>query len=98
MSRLGLPTAPRHYLLRCDADVAQLAAVRAGLGIGVCQAPLSYHPVPLVRVFPSFRLDLPAWITMHEDLRDVRRVRLVFDHLVAHLQRYAARAPATTPL
>ena len=31
LASLGLPTAPRHYLLRCDADVAQLAAVRAGV-------------------------------------------------------------------
>jgi DNA-binding transcriptional LysR family regulator len=89
LASLGLPTAPRHYLLRCDADVAQLAAVRAGLGIGICQVPLSRHPVPLVRVLPSFGPSLDAWITMHEDLRAVRRVRLVFDHLVTSLGTYA---------
>lgn len=90
LGKLGLPSTPRHYLLRCDADLAQVAAVRAGLGIGVCQVPLSRRPVALERVVPSFALHLDAWVTMHEDLRDVRRIRVVFDHLVAALARYGA--------
>jgi hypothetical protein len=45
---LGLPTAPRAYALRSDSDLAQLAAVRAGLGIGICQVPLATRPVPLL--------------------------------------------------
>jgi DNA-binding transcriptional LysR family regulator len=90
---LGLPTAARDYALRSDNDVAQLAAVRAGFGIGVCQVPLSQHPVPLVRVVPSFAPKLDAWVTMHEDLRAVRRTRVVFDHLVAAFERYAQPLP-----
>lgn len=86
---LGLPSAPRDYALRCDSDLAQLAAVRAGLGIGVCQVPLATSPVALVRVVPTFAPRLDAWVVMHEDLRAVRRTRLVFDHLVAGLERYA---------
>jgi DNA-binding transcriptional LysR family regulator len=92
LAELGLPSTPRHYALRCDADVAQLAAVRAGLGIGVCQLPLSRAPVALVRVVPSFAMHLDAWVTMHEDLRDVRRLRVVFDHLVTALGAYASAA------
>ncbi|HWB79734.1 MAG TPA: LysR family transcriptional regulator [Nannocystaceae bacterium] len=92
LGKLGLPSTPRHYLLRCDADLAKVAAVRAGLGVGICQVPLSRTPVALVRVLPSFLVHLDAWVTMHEDLRDVRRIRVVFDHLVTALERYGADA------
>jgi hypothetical protein len=39
----------------------------------------------LVRVLPEIASHLDAWVVMHEDLRAVKRVRLVFDHLVAEL-------------
>ena len=35
----------------------------------------------------SFSLE--TWITMHEDLRGNRRMRLVFDHLVSAFTAYA---------
>ena len=46
--------------------------------------------VPLVRVLPKLAFHLDAWVVMHEDLRAVNRIRLVFDHLVAQLAAYAA--------
>jgi DNA-binding transcriptional LysR family regulator len=85
----GLSTTPRDYAFRSDSDVAQLAAVRAGLGIGVCQVPLSLRPVPLVRVLPDLGFHLDAWVVMHEDLSAVSRIRIVFEHLVAQLGAYA---------
>jgi DNA-binding transcriptional LysR family regulator len=94
----GLFTTPRDYAFRSDSDIAQLAAVRAGLGIGVCQLPLSRRPVPLVRVLPELAFHLDAWVVMHEDLRAVSRVRLVFDHLVAQMGAYATQARETRPV
>ncbi len=91
----GLSTTPRDYSFRSDSDLAQLAAVRAGLGIGVCQLPLSQRPVPLVRVLPKLAFHLDAWVVMHEELRAVKRIRLVFDHLVAQLGAYAAQPGKT---
>lgn len=88
LGRLGLPTQARAYALRCDSDLAQLAAVRAGLGIGVCQVPLARRAVELTRVADDFAIHLDAWVTMHEDLRGVMRMRLVFDHLVEALAGY----------
>jgi DNA-binding transcriptional LysR family regulator len=81
----GLPTHARSFALRTDSDLAQLAAVRAGIGVGVCQVPL--HGA-LVRVLPQLTFHLEAWVVMHEDLRQVRRVRTVFDHLVEELRLY----------
>lgn len=89
LAALGLVTTPRSYAFRSDSDVAQLAAVRAGVGVGVCQAPIAG---PLVRVLPSVALHLDAWVVTHEDLRAVARVRAVFEHLVKEMRAYAAKA------
>ena len=71
-------------------EAVALAAVRDGLGIGVCQAPLSQRAVPLVRVLPRLALHIEAWVVMLEDLRAVGRVRVVYEHLVAGLAAYAS--------
>lgn len=62
------------------------------------QLPLSRRPVPLVRVLPELAFHLNAWVVMHEDLRAARRVRLVFEHLVAQLGAYATQAHETRPV
>jgi DNA-binding transcriptional LysR family regulator len=83
-----LPT--QDFAFRSDSDLAQLAAVRAGLGIGVCHVPLARRGRALARVLPDiFALPLETWVVTHEDLRSVARVRAVFDTLVEGLTRYA---------
>lgn len=63
--------------------MAQLAAIRAGFGIGVCQVPVAARDAKLVRVLPDgFATDLNVWIVMHEDLSTSPRCRAVFDALV----------------
>jgi DNA-binding transcriptional LysR family regulator len=79
----------RAFALRSDSDLAQLAALRAGFGIGACQVPLARADRRLVRVLPdAFRFELDTWIAMHEDLRDSARCKAVFDALVAGLQAH----------
>jgi len=90
LAHAGVVTSARDYALRSDSDLAKLAAVRAGLGIGACQLGLSHAPVPLVRVLPRLGFPLDTWVVTHEDLRASRRVRIVFDHLVEALAAYAA--------
>lgn len=85
----GLMLASEDFAFRSDSDLAQLAAIRAGLGIGVCQAPLARADADLVRVLAdSFAFALETWVVMHEDLRNVARVRAVFDALVEGLTLY----------
>jgi len=75
--------AREHVALRTDSDVAQLALMRAGAGIGVCQSALAQRAPALVRVLPeAFSMRLDTWVTMHEDLRDSPRCRVTFDALV----------------
>lgn len=74
------------FALRTDSDLAQLAAVRAGFGIGVCQVQVARRDPHLVRVLAdAFSADLGLWIVMHEDLKTDARCRTVFDALAAGL-------------
>lgn len=75
---------PQRVVLRSDSGLAQLAAVRAGLGAGIVQAALA-EASGLLRLLPGLAPEMPAWVVMHEDLRRVARVRAVFDHLVERL-------------
>jgi len=80
------------FAFRVDDDVAQLAALRAGLGIGACQRRIAEQDgerVPVLAQEISFDIDL--WLAMHEDLRAVRRVRLLFDHLAEALEPWTVR-------
>ncbi|MCL2430400.1 MAG: LysR family transcriptional regulator [Alphaproteobacteria bacterium] len=71
---------------RCDSDLAQIAALRAGVGIGGCQENIARRTPELVQVLPNaFHHALEVWLLMHEDLKMTRRVRLLFDHLAAGL-------------
>jgi DNA-binding transcriptional LysR family regulator len=80
------------FALRTDSDLAQLAALRAGFGIGGCQTGIAADEPDLVPVLPdSIRFQLEMWLAMHEDLKAVVRVRLMFEHLAAALGQYARR-------
>jgi DNA-binding transcriptional LysR family regulator len=87
------PTLSRaNFALRVDSDVAQLAAIRAGLGIGICQISIAAGIPDLVPVLSAeFQMKLETWVVMHEDLRNSARCRVVFDFLVQHLSMIASR-------
>jgi DNA-binding transcriptional LysR family regulator len=87
LSAAGIETASLRFALRSDNDAVQLASLRAGAGIGVCQTPLGARQ-GLIRVLPDFHASLPVFLVMHEDLRSVPRVRATFDHLVEGLLSY----------
>ncbi|MBX7083368.1 MAG: LysR family transcriptional regulator [Nannocystaceae bacterium] len=98
LAAMGVALRPADFAVRTDADAAQLACVRAGLGIGVMQRPLAARDPTLVRVLPQLTFPLPVWLAMHEDLRSSTRVRLVFDHLAVTLAAYATGPePGTRP-
>lgn len=82
-----LPAAVRSgFALRADSALAQLAAIRAGFGIGICQVPVARRDPDLVRLLPeAVSVDLGLWIVMHEDLKGSARCRAVFDALAAEL-------------
>jgi DNA-binding transcriptional LysR family regulator len=81
---------PRTFFnFRCDSTAAQLAAMRAGLGIAGCQVPAARREPDLVPVLEGrFGFKLDMWLVMHRDARSTRRIRLLFDHLAAGLTAY----------
>jgi DNA-binding transcriptional LysR family regulator len=91
LSPNGIALTPDLFTLRTDNDLAQLAAIRAGFGIGVCQIGIARREPDFVQVLPdAFGFELEVWVAMHEGLRATRRMRLMFDHLAAELRVYVA--------
>jgi len=88
LSGINIPVSRETFDFRSDSDLAQLAVMRAGFGIGVCQPTIARRN-GLVRVMPNLAVfHLGVWIVMHENLRGSRRMRLMFDHLVDGLTAY----------
>lgn len=87
-----------NFALRTDSDVGQLALIRAGCGIGICQNALAARDPQLVHLLPdSFTLGLETWLTMHEDLRNTPRCKVAFDALLQGLQAYMGHEAAAAP-
>ncbi|WP_049622065.1 LysR family transcriptional regulator [Frateuria defendens] len=87
----ALPYAREHFSLRTDSDLAALAALRAGYGIGICQVGVARRDARLVQLLPQTRLPrLDVWVVMHEDLKASLRNRALFDHLAKEMAVYTA--------
>jgi DNA-binding transcriptional LysR family regulator len=77
------------FSMRTDNNLAQLALIRSGAGIGVCQVAIAHRDDQIVRVLPKqVALPLETWITMHQDLRNSPRCRVTFDALVEGLEQH----------
>jgi DNA-binding transcriptional LysR family regulator len=82
-----------HFGFRCDSDLAQFAALRAGVGIGGCQHNIARRFDELVPVLgKAIRFELEVWIAMHEDMKSTTPVRMLFDHLAAGLSAFVSGA------
>jgi DNA-binding transcriptional LysR family regulator len=90
LERLGLPSTRDMFGFRSDSEIAQLAALRAGLGIAPCQLGVARRDRNLVPVLHSnFIYPMEVWMVMHRDSRANRRIRLLFDQLEPRLSEYA---------
>ena len=83
---------PGRIALRVNSMLIRLAAVRAGLGVGLLACFVADHD-PLLRRIP---MDLPElgasiWLGMHEDVRRAARVRAFADHIVASFEKQQGR-------
>ena len=83
-----------NFTFRADSNLAQMAAMRAGIGIGICQIAIARRDPDLVHILPDIGFPLGTWVAMHETLKSTPRCRATFDALVAGLRTYVA---ATKP-
>lgn len=90
---MPIPVRRDRFAFRCDSDLGQHAALKAGFGLGFCQTPLGKREglVPLLQ--DAVRFDLGVWLVMHKDLARSRRVRLLYDHLATQLKTYIHGQP-----
>lgn len=83
---------PRHgFGLSSRSSLAQWAALRAGLGLGVAQQPLAERTPGLQRLLPALTAELEVWLVGHPGQRGSRRVRACWDALAEGLERYLGR-------
>jgi DNA-binding transcriptional LysR family regulator len=83
------PLTREMFAFRSDNDLAQFAALKAGVGIGGCQHGIARKYPELVGVLSKvIRFELDMWVVMHEDMRSTPRVRRLFDHLVSALSGF----------
>lgn len=85
----GLKISRKTFSLRSDSELAQLALLRSGAGIGGAQmgiARRSPHLIPVLHDQIGFEMDM--WLAYHEDLKSNLRVRLLFDYLAENLIAY----------
>jgi DNA-binding transcriptional LysR family regulator len=85
------------FIFRSDSDIAQYAAVRAGLGVGVASHTLARRHGLVSVMANHFVFHLGMWVVMHENLKGSRRMRLMFDHLVEGLSATLAEQRKFTP-
>lgn len=79
------------FAFRTDNDAAQISAVRAGMGIGGVQHQIARRDGLVPVLANAFSFELECWIAMHENLKGSRRMRLMFDHLVAGFGDYLGK-------
>jgi len=77
-----------HTALFSNSPFVQLAAMAAGVGIGVAPCCVGDEYPGLVRLVPGEAPELrPIWMIMHRDLRRVARIRLVANAIAEAFER-----------
>ena len=87
VENLGAKMERRDFRVRTDSDLAQIAAIRAGLGVGVCPDAIAARDPSLIRVLPAIGLALPIYLVVHPDRRRNPAVALVYAALADGLTR-----------
>lgn len=78
--------------LKSDSNLAQMAMIRAGCGIGVCQVELARRDPNLMRLLATeFELPLETFVVMHETMKTTPRCRVTFDALAEGLLAYVRK-------
>jgi DNA-binding transcriptional LysR family regulator len=80
----ALSAAPVAY--RANSGQAQLAAIRAGCGVGVAARFLAARHAELEEVLPETAIALEIWLITHPAMRRSARIRAVFDFLARRFE------------
>lgn len=91
MRAMGIPASRDWFAVRCDNQSAYWELVRAGCGLGFCQANVARNDPEMVEVPLDFPLPvLPVWLTAHEALRHTPRIARVWELLNQGLRPFVS--------
>ncbi len=80
--------------VRCDQQAVHGELIRAGCGIGILQTGVASKTDGIEPVFPDFPMPaLEVWLTTHEALRNVPRIRAVWSKLEVGLKPWLSNDP-----
>jgi len=82
----GFSLTPKNFPIMTPSYLVMWELVKQGVGIGFLDAAIGDSEPLVERVLPDLKsLDFPIWLVAHRELKTSRRVRRVFDFLVAKL-------------
>ena len=85
------PTTPLRFRFRCDSNLARQAIVECGGGVGMFPLDIAATRPALRRVLADrVQLVQEVWLCAHEELRRSKRMRYVWDHVGAGIEKYLA--------
>ena len=76
-----------HSTIEISTAIGQLAAVRAGVGIGILHDFMVGNGDPLVHILPELRATRTYWAAWHENSRGSASVRGVIDGIQSMMKR-----------
>ena len=92
-----MPVSRETFAFRSDSDLAQLAAARAGFGDRRSCRPAWRGATAWSTVLPDFHAYLGSGSSCTRTCAAIRRMRLMFDHLVDGLAAYVGSRRLTAP-
>jgi DNA-binding transcriptional LysR family regulator len=85
----AIPITREMFAFRSDNDVAQLEAIKAGLGMGLVQTGIARQSPDLVAVLEgALAINLDVWLAVHEDQRHQPAISAVYEGLAEGLRQY----------
>lgn len=91
---MGAPLTSSDFIFRTDNILAQIAAVKAGIGIGILHQGMAATMDHISRVLPEIALPaLDLWIVSHADVRHNTRIRLLVDFLAKTMRNPYGQPP-----
>lgn len=91
--RQQFPIDREMFVLRSDNDLAQMAALRAGIGIAGCHLAIGRQEADLQEVLPdAITFNLEMWLVMHRDQNRNPSIKLLYQYLAEALSAYAHRS------
>lgn len=80
-----------HPSFEISSALGQVATVRAGGGIGILHTFIAQDYPELVPVLPSHKIKRSYWLSYHESVRSLRRIKVVADFISAAVLEYGER-------